>query len=1572
MNRQALVVGINLYPQLKDSSNRPKNLRKAAADAEAIAQLLETYGNFQVTRFPAIEIDDSLQIDATPKSTKAQTTALKEAISNLFNPENNIPDTALLFFAGRGLQEEIGGIKESFLAASDANLEKGKWGVSQGWLYQLLEKSRVRQQIVWLDCCYSEALLELSLEKKATFSEPDSDRCLIVAGAPWDSKIENNEEHSPFSNSLLEALSPENNLNRCATNYSLVDYLKKQFTTSKERPIFNNSGSEIILTGELENLESGVGIRRICPYKGLAFYECNQTDPKYFYGRKKLTNLLLEKVRTSNFLAVIGSRGSGKSSAVNAGLLHQLKLGQRISGSESWPIVKFRPGEHPLKSLAVALADYRSEIAASGGAVRAKAPELFESVAAMPGRRPPGRGQGKRSRPIAGPPPLPPNLFSGAISTLEGQNPNSKPRTAKKRSPLESLPIPPPSNKHPKPGKTNGLHPGTNGTKTTNGSTNGYSSKTDVEAGGTPEVENYALVKELLIKEGGVGLRKLLQTPKASRVVLVVERLEEVFSLCDDDKERQQFFECLMGALEPWLLATSLLSGEEPTADRQTSVLAIVTMRADFFGKCALQQYGGLAEQIQSQMVTVMPMTREELKEVITEPAKQVGIEVEPELVERTIEDADKYGSLPLLQYALTELWRRRSADRFTVSEYEGIGGIKGCLEKRANEVYQKLTKKERQIARSILLASIQIGLETEDVTGPVWKKDLVTRERSGSGPEGFSLVEVSKVLQKLAAARLVVISKARVTPESNKTATLVELAHESTIRYWSKLHSWVESRRDAMRRWERVEADAKEWQNNRRAKDYLLQGLKLSALKNAMAGEGEKISLSPLGREFIATSIQQQRQQQWRNYGMAAVAIAFLLGFLGVAVYNWRQAQWQRLNLESQKLNAQVDAWSWSSQKLFAEEEKFDALLEALKAGKLLKQGTEKVPNDTSVRAIASLQKAVYGIRSRRTLAEHQGPVNSVSFSPDGKALASASDDGTVKVWTSYGEEILTLSGHVGPVYSVSFSPSGDIIASGGNDGTVKLWDKSGYELLTLIGHGGAVNSLSFSGSGEAIASGGNDGTVKLWDPEGKQILSIQAHKDKIYSVSLSPDGKTIASASEDNTVKLWNLRGREIATLEGHRDRVFGVSFSPDGQTLASASWDNTIKVWNADGREMGTLRGHDGPAVAVKFSPDGKTIASASADGIIKLWTSYGRPIATLKGHSTWVGDLSFSPDGKTIASASADLSIKLWSVSEAKLPTLEGHQSVVRGVSFSPMGQAIATASFDGTIKIWTPDGKELRTLTGHTRGVYSVSFSPNGTVVASAGADGTVKLWNVDDGSALTLRGHRSEVNSVSFSRDGRVVASAGADRTVKLWNLKGQELVSFTGHKYGVRSVSLSPDAQTIASAGYGGEGDNLILWNLNGEVIVGVNDLCLAVNSVSFSPSGDKLVVACSNNTVKLIGIDGKVLATFKGHKEEVYSATFSPDGKTVASGSADGTIKIWSLEGEELATLVGHGDGVYALSFSPDGKILVSGSWDFTAMLWYFDLDYLLAQGCDLVYDYLQKSPNIKEGDRDLCQGL
>ncbi len=1384
MNRQALVVGINLYPQLKDSSNRPINLKKPAADAEAIAQLLETYGNFQVTRFPVVNRDGSPQIDTTPKSRNVQTTALKEAIYNLFNPENNVPETALLYFSGHSLQEERGGVKESFLAGGDVNPEKGNWGVSLNWLGQLLEKSPVAQQIVWLDCCHSEALLECSAAQKATFSDVAPDRCLMVAGNQKELKIESNEDNSGFTKSLLEGLSPEKYLNRCATNYSLIDYLKKEFYAARKMPIFDNYGNEIMLVGEVENLGSEAWIKGICPYKGLAAYEGNKIEPNYFYGRKKLTNLLLEKVRASNFLAVIGTAGSGKSSAVNAGLLDQLKLGRRIEGSEAWPVVKFRPGEHPLKSLAAALADYRARRqAVTGEGVSNQALELVGAG----GAREKGQEEEnqKRSRPVCIPPPPTLHLFSGVSPETIG---NGKPRKAKRRSPETSIPIPPP----PKARNQNGKHPETNGAKSTNGSSRSRKRK----APGKAEVENYALVEKLLISEGAKGLRQLLQTPKTSRVVLVVERLEEVFSLCGCERERQQFFECLMGAVEPWLLPTFLASAEEPTANYNTGVLVIVTLRADFFGKCALQQYGGLAEQIQSQMVTVLPMTREELKEVITEPAKQVGIEVQPELVELMLEDAEKYGSLPLLQYTLTELWRRRRGDKFTVAEYDSIGGIKGCLEKRANEVYQSLTEKERQIAREILLASIQIGLETEEVTEPIWKKDLVTKERS--------LPEVSKVIQKLAAARLLIISKRRVAPDSNKMGTVIELAHSSTIRYWSKLGSWVESRRDAIGRWERLEADAREWQNNRRAKDYLLAGLKLSAVESALASEEGKLPLSPLGREFIANSIQQQRWRQWPNYGTLAIGFALTLGFLGVAVYNWKEAESQRLNVETQKLNAQLDAWSWSSQKLFADEEKFDALLEALKAGKLLQQATEAVPNDTRMRVVTSLQKAVYGIRKRRTLAEHLLAVNGVSFSPDGRAIASASDDGTVKVWTSYGKEIASLDRHKGPVYSVSFSPKGEIIASGGKDGTIRLWDRKGYEMATLTGHLGAVNSLSFSGNGEIIASGGVDGTIKLWNLEGGELLSIPAHEDKIYSVSLSPDGKTIASAGEDNTVKLWKVEGNSppkgeiIATLEGHRERVFGVSFSPDGKTLASASWDNTVKVWSVDGGEIGTLRGHEAPAIAVRFSPDGKTIASASADGIIKLWTSYGRPIATLKGHTDWIADLSFSPDGKTIASAGADRTIKLWSVEEAKLPVLQGHQSVVRGVSFSPTGRAIATASFDGTVKIWTADGKEIRTLRGHTRGVSDVTFSPNGTVVASASADGTVKLWNVDDGSSLALRGHQGEVNSVSFSGDGTIVASAGADRTVKLWNLKGKELVSFTGHKYGVRSASASPVGRSL------------------------------------------------------------------------------------------------------------------------------------------------------------------------------
>jgi WD40 repeat protein len=483
------------------------------------------------------------------------------------------------------------------------------------------------------------------------------------------------------------------------------------------------------------------------------------------------------------------------------------------------------------------------------------------------------------------------------------------------------------------------------------------------------------------------------------------------------------------------------------------------------------------------------------------------------------------------------------------------------------------------------------------------------------------------------------------------------------------------------------------------------------------------------------------------------------------------KNEQEAKKQLKQAQLN-QAESLGRYSLSLFNINQKFDASIQAIKAGIILK--TQKLSNLVVMNAL----QAPLGDRSEKNRLEgHSGTVISVSVSRDGKTLASGSQDKTIKLWNlDTGKEIRTLSGHTEDVWSVSFSPDGKTLASGSDDNTIKLWNlDTGKEISTLSGHTKTVNSVSFSPDGKTLASGSDDNTIKLWNLDtGKEIRTLSGHTEDVWSVSF--DGKTLASGSRDSTIKLWNLdAGKEIRTLSGHTEDVMSVSFSPDGKTLASGSDDNTIKLWNLDtGKEIRTLSGHTKDVFSVSFSPDGKTLASGSRDSTIKLWNlDTGKEIRTLSGHTNSVMSVSFSPDGKTLASGSWDKTIKLWNLDTGKeIRTLSGHTKTVRSVSFSPDGKTLASGSWDKTIKLWNLDtGKEICTLSGHTNSVYSVSFSPDGKTLASGSGDKTIKLWNLDTGKEIrTLSGHTNWIRSVSFSPDGKTLASGSDDNTIKLWN----------------------------------------------------------------------------------------------------------------------------------------------------------------------------------------------------------
>lgn len=386
---------------------------------------------------------------------------------------------------------------------------------------------------------------------------------------------------------------------------------------------------------------------------------------------------------------------------------------------------------------------------------------------------------------------------------------------------------------------------------------------------------------------------------------------------------------------------------------------------------------------------------------------------------------------------------------------------------------------------------------------------------------------------------------------------------------------------------------------------------------------------------------------------------------------------------------------------------------------------------------------------------------------------------------------ELVVQTGHGDAIRSVVFSPDGRFLATASIDKTVKIWTAdTGQEIRTLSGHADWVNAAVFSPDGKFIASASRDKTVKLWNVETGQLLKTFAgHVDWVTSVAFSPDGKIIASASRDKTIKLWNVaNGEEIKTLTGHSEPVWQVCFSPDGKTIASASEDKTARLWSvATGRELKTFAGHAEGLFTVAFSPDGKTLATGSHDKTVKLWNAAtGRELKTLSGHTETVTSVAFSPDGVTLAGGALDKNIILWNVQSGQTAkTLPGAEySMILSVAFSPDGKTIVAGTFDRLVQLReVATGREILTLRGHSTTVLSAVVSPDGRRLATGGYFGELRLWNIETGQAPTFMKADNNwlIQTLKFSFDGETLASNGnSPAFTKLWAVETGREIKFT------------------------------------------------------------------------------------------------------------------------------------------------------------------------------------------------
>jgi WD40 repeat protein len=983
-------------------------------------------------------------------------------------------------------------------------------------------------------------------------------------------------------------------------------------------------------------------------------------------------------------------------------------------------------------------------------------------------------------------------------------------------------------------------------------------------------------------------------------------------------------------------------------------VRVLITLRADFYDRPLM--IPDFSELVRQRTEVVTPMTPEELERAVTAPAERVGVSLEPGLAAAVVAEVSQQpGALPLMEYALTEVFDHRTDHTVTLAAYEDVGGALGALARRADQVYARLTPERQAAARQMCLRLVTLGEGTEDTRRRTLQSELLA-----AGGEAKRAV-----LHAFDRARLLTFDR---DPRAQQPT--VELAHEAIIREWALLRTWLDESRDDIRQQRLLATAANEWEEAGWDRSYLLTGSRLAQFEGW--AEQTDVALTPDERAFLEASStedtrQKSRRRRARNLAFGATAaVALLMTVLSIIALNQRSTA----NKERNRTQRQADV-NHSLVLATAAQLEYDkgytslALALALEATNMIQAPSE---------AVRALSTVALGPGTQAVLAGHHTIVRAIAFSPDGHFALSGScaqlspdnlcTDGELILWDTETKQELKRfggrqsNGHLAGINTIVFVSSNPLMAlSGSGDGTIILWNvDTGEPIRRFAGHDGAVNRIALSPDGRTLLSGSDDATIILWDLEtAESIRRFENHSGPVNCVAFSPDGQRFLSGSDDMTVILWDVAtGEALRRFEGHTNSVSNVVFIPDvssaAGTIISTGYDNTLRSWNLETGEEIREANVGGITDCLAITPDGRTAVVCSEVKLI-VWdliqwtTTYSFGEAPIYLYS-----VALSPDGNRILCGLGDGTIYLWDrgvQAEVQRFAVEGEP--LSGMAVSPNGTQILTGAVGEAILWDVPSHSILRRFPGQTGMAYTLAFSPDGRQALIGAADwlsgtnkGSLVLVDVETGQVIhQLEGHQFYTRSAAFSPDGRTALSGSQKYPTEmsdvligdliLWDLSSGDIIRRFDTVDDTTGIDFSADgSRAVTSAATNRTEGDVVLWDVaTGTPIRHFEAVdTKGFFDITFGPDDKTILAATLEGSLILWDTEtGSIIRRFIGHESYAWAVDISPDGRYVLSGDESGLIILWDFAtGQELRRFTGVLDRVITVVFSPDGQTAFS----------------------------------------------